>query len=189
MTFLRATTLLLFLPLVACNKGPEKVSTTPTSPAGSHMGMGAATDQGQMPDDATHGGSAKPSPHAVQDPNVELVVLVEGEVELAGEYAGVAEGWLFITTVDPATGGFGYTSKVAISSGSKNEAGNQIIPIKLTTGDFALGVAPGETFDLKVQYDHDGSVNMGGSTEGIGTVVVPVTKGQTGIKVTIDQAD
>jgi hypothetical protein len=186
MSLLRYTTLFLILPLAACGKGPEKVSAPP-EPADSHAGhghgpMGGA--QGQMPNDATHGGIQ--SPHGVQNQTGEIKLIASGEVELAGDFAGVAEGWLFVTSHDTATGAFGHSAKVEVAAGSKNAAGNQVVPFKLTTGDFAMGVVSDDSFSLKVMYDHDGFIE---SKSGNGTQIVPATNGQSGIVIKLEKID
>lgn len=197
MTAPRTALLFLVLPLAlaACSKGPEKVTPQPAphSPAPAHDphggmgGMGSVDMNGRMPNDAIHGGT--PSPHGPQNPTGVAELLASGEVELAGEYAGVAEGFLFISTRDVETDRPGYTNKIAVSSGSRNAAGNQVVPFTVSTGNFFMGAPPGDTFNLKVQYDHDGMVNMGGETGGTGTVYVPAKKGQTDIAVTIENQD
>jgi len=201
MSLLRLSALLLLLPLTACTEGPEKVAAGPTPPpADSHAGhdhannphdaepaMGAAT--GEMPNDATHGGAQSESPHGAQGPDGEVVTMASGEAELAGDYAGVVEGFLFVTSINPETGGKGHSAKVAVADGKLNAAGHQVVPFKLTTGDFSMGAVMDENYELKVQYDHDGFVNMGGSAEGTGTVIVPVKRGQSDVRVTISKMD
>ena len=194
MTATRTALLFLALPLAvaACSKGPEKVAAKPapqpSAPAHDpHGGMGGMDMNGRMPNDAIHGGM--PSPHGQQNPTGVAEMLASGEVELAGEYAGVAEGFLFVSTRDADSDSPGYTTKISVAAGSRNAAGNQVVPFTVGTGDFFMGTPPGDTFNLKVQYDHDGMVNMGGEAGGTGTVYVPATKGQTGISVTIEKKD
>ena len=64
-----------------------------------------------------------------------------------------------------------------------------MVPFTLSTGDFFMGAPTGEEFNLKVQYDHDGMVNMGGELGGTGTVIVPAKKGQRDFYVTIEKKD
>ena len=186
MSLLRYSTLFLILPLAACGKGPEKISAQP-EPVDSHAGhghgpMGGA--QGEMPNDSAHGGVQ--SPHGAQGQVGEIKLIASGEVELGGDFAGVAEGWLFVTSLDPETGAFGNTTKIEVASGTMNAAGHQVVPFSLSTGDFAMGVVSGDSFSLKVMYDHDGFVE---SKNGNGTQIVPIENGQTGLNVMLDKID
>lgn len=186
MSLLRYSSILLLLPLAACGKGPEKISAPP-QPVDSHAGhghapMGAA--EGQMPNDAAHGGMQ--SPHGAQNVTGEVKVIASGTAELAGDFAGVAEGWLFVMSRDPETGAPGYVSKVAVAAGSLNDAGNQVVPFQVSTGDFSMGGPVGDGFNLEVRYDHDGMVD---SKAGNGSVTVPVQTGQTGVVVKIEKMD
>ena len=183
MSLLRYSTLFLILPLAACGKGPEKISAPPQPASGGHApSMGAG--QGQMPADAVHGGVQ--SPHGAQNPTNEVKVIASGSVELAGDFAGVAEGWLFVISHDPETGAPGYVAKVAVADGSMNAAGHQVVPFRVSTGDFSMGGPVGDGFDLEVRYDHDGMVD---SKAGNGTVTIPVTTGQAGISIVLDKID
>lgn len=190
MSILRHAPLLILLSLAACNKGPEKVAGVPPTAVDPHAGHDhGAMEAGVsgMPNDAVHGGV--PSPHGPQTISGEIELLVSGEVELAGDYQGVAEGFVFVSTRDPETDRPGYTTKLTVAAGKMNAAGRQVIPFQLTTGDFFMGAPVGDEFKLKVQYDHDGNVNMGGVTGGTGTVFVPVTRGQKGLHVVIERKD
>ncbi|MCA8981326.1 MAG: hypothetical protein H6831_01965 [Planctomycetes bacterium] len=182
MSFLRYSSFLLLLPLAACGEGPEKISAPP-QPAGSgHAPMGAAS--GQMPNDSTHTGMQ--SPHGTQDLSGEAKLIASGTVELGGDFAGVAEGWLFVMTRDAETGGPGYVSKVAVADGAMNAAGHQVVPFRVSTGDFAMGAMVGDDFLLEVRYDHDGMVD---SKDGNGTVTIPATSGQQDVTVLLDKVD
>lgn len=186
MSFLRYSSILLLLPLTACGKGPEKISAPP-EPVDSHAGhdhgpMGAA--DGQMPNDAAHGGLQ--SPHGTQNVSSEVKVIASGTAELAGDFAGVAEGWLFVMTRDPETGAPGFVSKVAVADGTMNAAGHQVVPFQVSTGDFSMGGPVGDSFTLEVFYDHDGMVD---SKAGNGTVAVPAKTGQTGVVLKIEKID
>lgn len=186
MSFLRYSSILLLLPLAACGKGPEKISAPP-QPVDSHAGHGNApmgAPEGQMPDDAVHGGI--PSPHGAQNMSGEVKVIASGTVELAGDFAGVAEGWLFVMSRDPETGAPGYVSKVAVADGTLNAAGHQVVPFQVSTGDFSMGGPVGDGFNLEVRYDHDGMVD---SKAGNGSVTVPVKTGQAGVAVKIEKID
>lgn len=193
MRLLSATLLLILPTLAACNKGPEKVDAPRAANSAHASGGGGAMSgggmpTGPMPNDEIHGGAGGgvQSPHGTQNPSGEVEVLAAGEVELAGDYAGVAEGWLFVMTRDPETGAPGYVNKVAVADGAKNEAGNQVVPFELTTGHFAMGAPSGDEFLLVISYDHDGMVE---SKEGNGTATVDASKGETDHSLTIAQRD
>jgi hypothetical protein len=174
---------LLLFPLAACGKGPEKIAAPPQPVSGGHApSMGAG--QGQMPNDSVHTGMQ--SPHGAQNPTGEVKVIASGTAELGGDFAGVAEGWLFVMSRDPETGAPGYVAKVAVADGQMNAAGHQVVPFQVSTGDFSMGGPVGDGFNLELRYDHDGMVD---SKAGNGSVTIPVTTGQSGISVKIEKID